>query len=53
MDGSQLDFEEELLLEKKRQQLQRELELEMQKERLLKHGHESVIIQKRVNAINK
>lgn len=50
MDRCQLDFEEELTLEKKRQQLQRELELEMQKERLLKHGHENVIIQKQISA---
>ena len=45
MDAAQLDFKEELTLERKRQQLQRELALELQKERLL---NENVTITKTV-----
>lgn len=46
MDAAQLDFKEELTLERKRQQLQRELALELQKERLL---NENVTITKTVS----
>uniref|UniRef100_T1IZQ5 receptor protein-tyrosine kinase n=1 Tax=Strigamia maritima TaxID=126957 RepID=T1IZQ5_STRMM len=48
-DKSHLDFQEELDLEKRRQQLQRELALEMQKERMAQE-REKVIIQKTVSS---